>query len=151
MEICEDDSCEVGVGTFLNEAVDPWILRMHSATLTSILRIDLWEFKKRRTTRNIRNQCWRTLDNHCLSNKGKMWLSSEKESDVFAKSEFDLGRTGLVKHVIDDRRGINHSNNNYAGILWLICQWSMNMSTKCCKMASLNHHQVQGFKCGTSS
>ena len=25
VEICEDDSCEVGVGTFLNEAVDPLI------------------------------------------------------------------------------------------------------------------------------
>ena len=25
----------------------------------------------------------------------------EKNFDVFAKSEFDLGRTGLVKHVID--------------------------------------------------
>ena len=102
VEICEDDSCEVGVGTFHNEAVDP----LNSANMFSDIDLDaenrfMGIQKAEDDTKHLESMLKNIGQSLSEQQTREVVEFLKKNSDVFAKSEFDLGRTGLVKHVID--------------------------------------------------
>ena len=102
VEICEDDSCEVGVGSFHNEEVDP----LNSANTFSDFDFDaksrFMEIQKSKDDTEHLESMLKNIGQSLSEQQRKDVVEFlKKNSDVLAKSEFDLGRTGLVKHIID--------------------------------------------------
>ena len=102
VEICEDDSCEVRVGTFLNEEFDP----LNSANKFNDIDLDdesrlMGIQESENDTRHLEPMLKNIGPSLSEQQRKDVVEFLKKNSDVFAKSEFDLGRNGLMKHVID--------------------------------------------------